>query len=478
MKRFFAIFTVILLILSLVGCGKSGRKIIELTLSTEDSEAILYAAGIRLPAVEETPAAGSTIKWFSFYDSFHNYSEGETVNTGYFTFHERYGCEIEYVETTWADSMTDLAARVLADDSPDFYPCGTGIFPSGAIKGVFQPVDPYINYDDPLWADMKEYAYDYFSLNGHPYFIVTDTSYGTVMCYNRRIIEAYGYEDPADLFSNDEWTWDEFYEMCVDFTDADEDRFALDGWYYPAGILHSCGTSVVEYDTDLMEFVSNVDAPELERANQLLYDLVKNDCSYLAHHQSWVQRNDTNGGGMKDGLLLFYISGDWAFTGEVDLISPVFGDVTKNELMFVPVPRDPNGDGNYYIESSPVGYCIVQGAPNPEGVGLFAACERFKVVDPTVINIDKKQKMEKYLWTEEMLDMWDTCYALANANDTSLVIYGDGLTETVASFYNNFESQGFIQDISSWAQLKEANADGLQAALDELNKTVSEFEGL
>ena len=85
--------------------------------------------------------------------------------------------------------------------------------------------------------------------------------------------------------------------------------------------------------------------------------------------------------------------------------------------------------------------------------------------------------MEKYLWTEEMLDMWDTCYALANANDTSLVIYGDGLTESVASFYNNFESQGFIQDISSWAQLKEANSDGLQIALDELNKTISEFEG-
>ena len=52
MKRFIAIFLAALMIIALVGCGKQKRKIIELTLSTEDSAAILAAAGIKLPDKE------------------------------------------------------------------------------------------------------------------------------------------------------------------------------------------------------------------------------------------------------------------------------------------------------------------------------------------------------------------------------------------------------------------------------------------
>ena len=80
------------MITALVGCGKQKRQIIELTLSTEDSEAILRAAGIMLPDVADTPAAGSTVKWLWDSDPFHNYAEDEIVNTGYFTFREKYRC--------------------------------------------------------------------------------------------------------------------------------------------------------------------------------------------------------------------------------------------------------------------------------------------------------------------------------------------------------------------------------------------------
>lgn len=56
--------------------------------------------------------------------------------------------------------------------------------------------------------------------------------------------------------------------------------------------------------------------------------------------------------------------------------------MNNEEVMIVPVPRDPNGDGQYYIDSIPVGYCLVKGAKNPEGVALLSMCERFKIVDP------------------------------------------------------------------------------------------------
>ena len=86
MKRIVAIVLALVLIFALVGCGKQKREIVKLTLSTEDSEAILAAAGIRLPPAETAAGANTTVKWLAWYDEFHNYSEDEIVNTGFYTF--------------------------------------------------------------------------------------------------------------------------------------------------------------------------------------------------------------------------------------------------------------------------------------------------------------------------------------------------------------------------------------------------------
>ncbi len=100
MKRIIAVILSLILIFSLVGCGKQKREIIKLTLSTEDSEAILAAAGIRLPAAETTAASGTNVKWFAWWDDFHNYSDDEIVQTGFWTFQEKYGCDVEWIECT------------------------------------------------------------------------------------------------------------------------------------------------------------------------------------------------------------------------------------------------------------------------------------------------------------------------------------------------------------------------------------------
>ena len=68
MKRIIAIALVLIMVFALVGCGSNKRQIVEVTLSTEDAEAILAAAGITLPDAEVTAAAGTTVDWFSWWD--------------------------------------------------------------------------------------------------------------------------------------------------------------------------------------------------------------------------------------------------------------------------------------------------------------------------------------------------------------------------------------------------------------------------
>lgn len=485
LKKIISLLLAVLMIVALVGCGKSGRQIIKLTLSTEDSAAILAAAGIRLPAPEEAAGAGTTVKWFSHDDWFHNYDEGEVVNTGFFTFTEMYGCELEWVQTVWGQRFDDLANQILGGTPPDFTSAETSLFPMKVMKGIIQPVEDYIDYDSPLFAEMKPYVDTYFTLNGHQYYMLTDMGFGCVFPYNRRVINDFGYDDPADLFYNDQWTWDEFSEMCLDFTDPDADRYALDGWYFSRAIMQSTGVSVVGYNADTGRFFSNLDDPRLERAADALYELQKNETCY-PWWNGWVTRNGgVEGGGVKDGLCLFWPVGSWGFTGPVETIAANWGDVTQNELMFVPSPRDPNGDGNYYLDCEPNGYVLINQAENPEGVALLAMCDRFKIVDPTVVNIDEYQLKNTYKWTDEMLDMYHTCYEMANSGVGNILLtygvdadagYGSDIGGMLRNFNDDIGHPTSAGGAATWAQAKASYQDTLEYNIDELNKRLDEFE--
>ena len=476
MKRFIALLLALVMIFALVGCGKKKRQIVKLTLSTEDSEAILAAAGIRLPDPATAEGANSTIKWLSWFDQFHNYSEDEVINTGFFTFTERYGGEIEWIECDYFERMDTLANLILAGTPPDFTPSGTNstaTYPMSCIKGQYQPIDQWIDYNDPLWNGVKETA-DYFTLGGKHYVLVFDLDSSNVIPYNRRVLSDWGFDDPAELYANDEWTWDVFYEMCVDFSDPDDDRFALDGYAYAGAIVESTGQQMLQIDENGV-FYSNIDSPEIERAENLIYDLAKNDCCYHSGTNMWPRNNATFGSGVKEGKCLFYTIGIDFFRDTVENVNALWGDIEAGELMFAPLPRDPQGDGVYYMGTSPYKKCygIVNGAENPAGVALFAACERFKIIDPTVESIDKKQLRDVYKWNQEMLDMWDTCKQLALANQR-MDLTGD-LPKNLADALGRL-SDGIIRNSnpSSWAQLKDQNRDSVEYYIEELNGLIDE----
>lgn len=250
LKKFTAIALAVLMIFVLAGCGGKKRDIIVLTLSSEDSEAILKAAGIMLPEASQTPAAGSTVKYYSWNDDLNNYSESEMVQTGYWTFREKYGCTADWIECEWGTRFDTLAALILSGEAPDLFPAASNTFPAQPLRGVFQPVDDYIDYNDPLWSGTKEFTDKFFSIKGKHYMFTTDVSFDEVCAYNRRVINEYGYDDPAELYANDEWTWDKFSEMCIDFTDPDDDRYALDNWGYQLGLMRSCGVLTITYNPD------------------------------------------------------------------------------------------------------------------------------------------------------------------------------------------------------------------------------------
>ena len=476
MKRVISIAFVFIMAAALFGCGARKRNPIQLTLSTEDSEAILNAAGIRLPDADVAKGTGTVVNYLSWGDPYQNYSEDEIINTGYWTFENKYGGSINYIETDYFERFDELARQVTAGTPPDLFPGGSGstaCFPMRAIQGVTQPVDDYIDYDDPLWNPVKGVA-DFFRLGGKHYQIVIYSAPYSVCLYNRRVMSEYGYDDPADLYWNDEWTWDVFEDMCIDFSDPDEDRFALDGYWYAGGISDSTGQQILQIDEN-GKYYSNIDSPELERAWDLVYELCKNDCNYRdASGNRWALRNPS---GLKDGKLLFFIEAQNFFTAPVAEIENNYGAISEGELMFAPLPRDPNGDGNYYLMSDfddiNGALCIINNAKNPEGAALLASCIRFKRIDPVVQEIDRRQLKEVYLWSDEMLEMKNECQKIADSH------YMFSPAGDLNSNLN--DALGFADAIprsaspQTWASLKESNRDRIEYYIDELNALIDQY---
>ena len=476
MKRIFALLLTFALVIALVGCGKPKREVIQLTLSTEDAEAILNAAGIDLPDAETVACKDTVIRLYGYRNDLQNYSEQEMLQTGYWTFKEKYGCDIEWIECTFGERWTTLANLLLADDVPDFYAAWATDFPYYSIKGMFQPVDDYIDYSDPLWSEMKYMADTYFSVGGRHYVFITDVIANCVVIYNRKVMDEWGFDDPAELFYNNEWTWDKMMDMSLDFTDAEDGRYAFNAWHTEEALFSSTGTYLVEFDPETGKYVSNLDDPRIERASNWLYDVMKNELCFPMWTNGWNLNYSAEGGGMKEGKTLFAMDPWYVFDEcrSAEEYDAVFGDIRAGDLMIVPVPRDPNGDGEYYIDSKIKGYNLIKGAPHPEAVALLAACDRFKTVDPTVTSFDRRQLQEKKGWTEEMLDMWDTMYEIAHSHNTQ-IIFGEGLGDRVAPIVDtviNYTRNGN----STFTQRKEQNSEKLDYYLEELNQMIEEAE--
>ena len=107
-------------------------------------------------------------------------------------------------------------------------------------------------------------------------------------------------------------------------------------------------------------------------------------------------------------------------------------------------------------------------------VALLASCDRFKVIDPTVVRIDRRQLEVVYLWSDEMLEMWDTCYELS-ISGKAIISYNAGLASKLSFVASRYENNRHIQDSQTWPQLRETNDERLAYYVDDLNQMIDQF---
>ena len=430
------------------------------TLSAEDAGTIDEVASSLEGELEN-----KTIKWFSFYDPFHATTSGNTKALSLELFESRYGGEIEYVETTWANRFNDLSTKIIGGDGVDFI-AGSDLdsFPRGVPAGQYQAFDEYIDWSNPLWAEQKKLN-DMFELNGKHYNICLNATVGQVVYYNRNTIETLGYDDPADLLEAGNWNWDTFKGMLLDFCDEEAGQYGLDGWFNEQPLMLTCGVPSVEMKNGRL--VHNLYDANLERVMNFMQGLNTSGLVLDKSLFGWSEHPEFVG----EGRELFYIGGMYIVESAPEIWTETFGK--QEDVMFVPMPKDPQAD-KYYLPAGLEAYLLCKGAQNPEGVMRFMECIMAANSDERTQEIALEKRRNDYGWTEEMIGMQAKIADMSRENPVydlhagvQLDLYNildSGQTGIRAAFEGN-----------DWATVRESITDAVELYVDEFNSSMDQL---
>ena len=312
-----------------------------------------------------TPDGNSgTIVWLGYYDLITDGSASEQ----YKIFNsELYGGDIEYVSTTSGTAYFEkLATMISSDDSPDIVRYEWQSFPTGMSKNMYEPLDGEIDMTSPLWSDMAETA-ERFAYKGKHYYYPYRITTNFALNYNRKSLEEYALDDPYDLYMNNQWTWDTFKQLLIDWCSADDSHIGYAG-EGAMSFIATTGTSLVKVQEDGTAR-NNLSDINVSRAMEYCADLYRNGLTYQNEIGDWVSPQlwaDNS-----DRILFLGMNPEWTYgaaAGQVQNKPGAADDIcnTVSDFAFVPFPRDPQAD-KYYIAYDTFGYLVAKGAKNKKG---------------------------------------------------------------------------------------------------------------
>lgn len=254
--------------------------------------------------------------------------------------------------------------------------------------------------------------------------------------------------------------------MWSDVKDVAE-QFTLNGKHFVAPINFLPG-SVITYDADKDEYVSNLNDADFVRASDMLYDIAKNGMYY----PDWVGQA---GDAFKKNIL-FYAMGPWASTGTH---SPKDGD----NWGVVPMPKDPNSD-KLYTTIDMNAYMWVKGSTKNDAMKCWLECAKIVYTQDTYKDIEK----EKFFvnnpnWTEDMYNVayvdlvtdkftkiFDPGYGISTTLSDNDAATNDTKEAVIPYLYTSVMKTDENGSQYTWTQLKEQYKGTVDSELKTLNE--------
>lgn len=430
---------------SMTACGSSSTEetteLVSTTTETTTAKTEWTGDNITVEAEEgalETNDSlkGKSLKWLGIYD-LNPINSSPERSPELALFEDTYGAKIEYIPTSTTSRFDDLATSIVGGTPPDIFIYEWRSFPYDISKGQYQPVDSLIDWEEPMWADVKETA-DSFTWNGEHYIAPLGYSFSDtqVLMYNKRLVEEEGFDDPYELYKANEWDWDTFTSMMKTFVADGSDRFGIGGWWANA-FVYTSGDTMVTYDGN--NFHNNLNSAKIERAQGVIEDLFKNNLV----KRGWIDGKSA----FTSEDLLFYSMGTWAYNDAAK-------SMPDDTIQIVPFPRDPESD-TYYVSNKVFAYMWVKGSENGDLVKAWFDCNRLVNFDPQYTEVTKQKYLENNSnWTSEMYDVAMEFYD--SDKFTQAYDYGYGISTTMSDAVMSVLYEGIVNEQSeNWVQTRE-----------------------
>ena len=464
-KKYIAAAMALSMATGVAGCGSSSNSSSKAEDDFSATENVAVADTESIEAIPE--GAEKEILYLGEGDL--NPTKGSPEKSTELQLFESKGGKIRFQQTSNEDRFDNLAAAITANkDIPDIFKYEWLAFPSQVVKDMYQPIDSIVDFSQPLWSATKDTA-DQFMLNGKHYVAPLGYSASAMLCYDKDIIDAEGLDDPYELYQNGEWDWNAWYDMMSEYVEgaaADEERYGINGWFAPF-IFQSTGKTLITYDADRDEYVSNLNDADFVRASDMLYDIAKNGMYY----PDWVGQA---GDAFKKNIL-FYAMGPWASTGTH---SPKDGD----NWGVVPMPKDPNSD-KLYTTIDMNAYMWVKGSTKNDAMKCWLECAKIVYTQDTYKDIEK----EKFFvnnpnWTEDMYNVayvdlvtdkftkiFDPGYGISTTLSDNDAATNDTKEAVIPYLYTSVMKTDENGSQYTWTQLKEQYKGTVDSELKTLN---------
>ena len=435
---------------SLAACSDDGSGTTETTTTTEKTEWTGDKVDVNVGEDDfdtSIDIRGKTLKWMGFYD-LNPSNEEPDRKTEIAIFEDVYGAKVEWMRTEWSTQFDDLANAINAGNPPDIFVHGQQQFPYDINMGRFQAIDSIVDWEDPMWAEMKETA-DKLMWKGEHYVAPFGYRFDDyqILMYDATVIEDMGLDDPLELYEEDKWDWDAFKNTMLEFQGGEENKYGIAGWWTNA-FIYTSGDPMVKYEDG--KFINNLASPNIERAQSYLGEFKANGLigPWRDVPQAFVS-----------GDILFYGMGTWSYNAVVD-------SAGGHEIKIVPFPKAPGSD-TYYMNKAIFAHMWVKGSDNADVLKVWYDINRMINYDETYLQTKKEKYLSNYTnWTEENYDM-----VAAYSDDTKFPLaydYGYGLNKNMNDDIMNTLYSGLGDSKwESWPTAREEYSTIVDAAISD-----------
>ena len=431
-----------LMTMSFAACGNSSSESTDTTADiTTTSKTEWTGDNIEVSADEgalstDVDIKGKTLKWMGIYD-LNPTNDSPERSAELALFEDTYGASIEYIPTTSDKRFDDLATSILGGTSPDIFIYEWRTFPYDISKNQYQPIDSLIDWEDPMWADVKDQA-DKYIWKGEHYiaplgYAFNDTQ---ILMYNTDTTEANGFDDPYELYLEGKWDWNTFTDMMKTYVENNPDNYGIGGWWSNA-FVYTAGDTMVTYDGE--KFHNNMNSAKIERAQSVLEDIFKSNLikrGWIGPEAAFVSDD-----------MLFYGMGTWAYNAAAL-------SVPDSTIQIVPFPKDPEQDENF-VSAKINAYMWVRGSENGDVVKAWLDCNRLVNYDSKYTETTKQKFLENNTgWTSEMYDIAMDFYDPEKF--TMTYDYGYGLSTLMGDEVMSILYEGIANEQSeNWVQTRD-----------------------